>query len=88
MLSDAKQTRSPGRPRRDRTRISSKNQVTLPLDALATAGLGTGDVLRVAADGPGRLILTREPDVVTTFAGRLTGVYGPGYLDELRDEWA
>jgi hypothetical protein len=87
-MPDTKQKRNRGRPRRDRTRISSKNQVTLPLDALATAGLGSGDVLRVAADGPGRLVLTRVPDPVATFAGRLTGVYGPGYLDELRDEWA
>lgn len=85
---NTKQKRNPGRPRRDRTKISTKNQVTLPLDALATAGLGAGDVLRVAADGPGRLILTREQDPVSSFAGRLTGVYGPGYLDELRDEWA
>jgi bifunctional DNA-binding transcriptional regulator/antitoxin component of YhaV-PrlF toxin-antitoxin module len=83
-----KQTPRRGRPRRDRTRISSKNQVTLPIDALEAAGLGSGDTLRVAADGPGRLVLTRERDVVATFAGRLSGVYGPGYLDELRDEWA
>jgi bifunctional DNA-binding transcriptional regulator/antitoxin component of YhaV-PrlF toxin-antitoxin module len=87
-MREVKQTRLPGRPRRDRTRISSKNQITLPLDALASAGLSSGDVLRVATDGPGRIILTRDPDPVTSFAGRLTGVYGPGYLDELRDEWA
>jgi bifunctional DNA-binding transcriptional regulator/antitoxin component of YhaV-PrlF toxin-antitoxin module len=88
MMREVKQTQRHGRPRRDRTRISSKNQVTLPLDALAAAGLATGDTLRVAAEGPGRLVLTREPDAVTTFAGRLSGVYGPAYLDELRDEWA
>ena len=86
-MTDVKQTPRRGRPRRDRTRISSKNQVTLPLDAMAAAGLGSGDTLRVAAAGPGKLVLTREPDAVTTFAGRLSGVYGPGYLDGLRDEW-
>lgn len=87
-MRDVKQTpRRGGRPRGDRTRISSKHQVTLPLDALAAAGLGSGDTLRVAAEGPGRLVLTREPDAVTSFAGRLSGVYGPGYLDALRDEW-
>ena len=86
-MRDVKQTRKPGRPRRDRTRISSKNQVTLPLDALAAAGLSSGDRLRVAADGPGKLVLTREADPLASYAGRLTGVYGPGYLDELRDEW-
>lgn len=86
-MREVKKTPRRGRPRRNRTRISSKNQVTLPLDALAAAGLGSGDTLRVAAEGHGRLVLTRVPDVVTTFAGRLSGVYGPGYLDALRDEW-
>jgi bifunctional DNA-binding transcriptional regulator/antitoxin component of YhaV-PrlF toxin-antitoxin module len=86
-MREVKQTSRRGRPRRDRTRISSKNQVTLPLDALAAAGLGHGDTLRVAAVGPGKLVLTREADPVTSYAGRLTGVYGPGYLDVLRDEW-
>jgi hypothetical protein len=61
--------------------------VTLPVDALTAAGLASGDRLRVAAEGPGKLVLTREADPLTSYAGRLTGVYGPGYLDELRDEW-
>jgi len=86
-MREVKQTRPRGRPRGDRTRVSSKNQVTLPLNALAAAGLATGDTLRVAAEGPGRLVLTRESDPLTSFAGRLTGVFGPGYLDDLRDEW-
>lgn len=87
VLNDVKQKGGRGRPRRDRTRISSKNQVTLPVGALEAAGLGSGDVLRVAVDGPGKLVLTREPDVVAAFAGSLTGVYGSTYLDDLRDEW-
>ena len=59
----------------------------MPLNALEAAGLGRGDAVHVAADGPGRLVLTRESNPVTAFAGALTGVYGPAYLDELRDEW-
>ncbi len=86
-MREVKPIRRSGRPRRDRSRISSKNQVTLPLSALQAAGLGRGDTVRVVSDGPGRLVLTREANPVTTFAGALTGVYGPGYLDELRDEW-
>lgn len=61
--------------------------MTLPLNALEAAGLGHGDTVRVAADGPGRLVLTREANPVRAFAGALTGVYGQTYLDELRDEW-
>ena len=69
------------------TKISSKHQVTIPRDAMARAGLRTGDRLRAEARGPGRVLLVREDDPVARHAGSLTGVYRPGELDELRDEW-
>lgn len=68
--------------------ISSKNQVTLPVGALDVAGLRAGDRVRVEARGPGELVLIREVEPVERFAGALRGVYGPGYLERLRDEWA
>ena len=70
------------------SRISSKNQLTLPVDALGGAGLRAGDRLRVEVRGPGELLLVREVDPIDDHAGRLTGTYGPGYLDALREEWA
>jgi bifunctional DNA-binding transcriptional regulator/antitoxin component of YhaV-PrlF toxin-antitoxin module len=69
------------------SRISSKNQLTLPVDALGRAGLRAGDRLRVEVRGPGELLLVRELDPIDDHAGRLTGTYGPGYLDDLRNEW-
>lgn len=54
---------------------------------MARAGLRTGDRLRAEARGPGRVVLVREEDPVARHAGSLTGVYRPGELDELRDEW-
>ncbi len=32
-------------------------------------------------------MLVRDEDPLATFAGALTGVYAPGEVDELRDEW-
>lgn len=76
-----------GRRARGRSRISTKNQVTLPVEALRTAGLRIGDQVRIDALGPGELRVVREPDTIASFAGRLRGLYGPGYLAELRREW-
>lgn len=73
--------------RRGQTTVSSKHQVTLPVDALARAGLATGDRLVVEVRGPGELALRRVDEVVDRFAGALTGIYEPGELDRLRDEW-
>ncbi len=74
--------------RRGASRISTKHQITIPVAALRDAGLEVGDRVVARADGAGRVVLEREHDVVTEFAGALTGVYRPGELDDLRDEWA
>ena len=73
--------------RRGASRISSKNQITIPAEALRSAGLRVGDRVVAHADGAGRVILEREHDVVSEFAGALTGAYRPDELDELRSEW-
>ena len=57
------------------------------MEALLRAGIRTGDILRAEVRGPGEVLLVREVDPVTQFAGALTGVYAAGELDELRDEW-
>jgi len=72
---------------RNRTTVSPKHQVTIPRDALRAAGLKTGDRLRAEPKGAGRVLLIREDDPVARYAGALTGVYRPGYLDQLRREW-
>ena len=73
--------------RRRGSRISSKHQVTLPVEALAGAGLREGERVSITALGPGRVLIERQSSVVDEFAGRLTGVYREGTLDELRNEW-
>lgn len=73
--------------RRGATTISSKNQITIPAAELRAAGLEAGERLIARADGPGRVLLERERDVLAEFAGALTGVYRKNDLDDLRDEW-
>ena len=73
--------------REQRTRVSSKHQVTIPVSAMRAAGLVVGDRLVVRAEGPGRVVLEREEDIHAKFRGALTGVYERGSLDRLRAEW-
>lgn len=69
------------------TRITSKNQATLPVTALRKAGLKPGDRVRVDAAANGELRITRIADPIARYAGALTGVYPKGYLKKLRGEW-
>ena len=72
---------------RGATRISSKHQITIPADALRAAGLEIGDRVVAHATGAGRVTLEREHDIVTEFAGAMTGVYVSDELNKLRSEW-
>jgi len=73
--------------RRGATRISSKHQITIPVDALRAAGLEIGDRVVARADGAGRVVLEREHDILAEFAGTMTGAYTVNELDDLRREW-
>jgi bifunctional DNA-binding transcriptional regulator/antitoxin component of YhaV-PrlF toxin-antitoxin module len=81
-MKTVKNRRRPGR-----TRISTKNQATLPVAALRRAGLKAGDELRVEAAGAGRIVLVRADDPIARHKGCLTGVYPKQYLRSLRAEW-
>jgi bifunctional DNA-binding transcriptional regulator/antitoxin component of YhaV-PrlF toxin-antitoxin module len=70
------------------TKISAKHQVTIPVSALREAGVRTGDVLKVEADGAGRLILTRVDELVGRYSGTLaTGGRLGKAVEGLREEW-
>ena len=73
--------------RRGYTRVSGKNQVTLPVEALAKAGVRPGDSLAVEARPNGEIVLRREIDPLERYYGSMTGMFPPNYLRDLRDEW-
>ncbi len=73
---------------KNQTRVSSKHQVTIPKGAFRTAGLEPGDVVKVEAEGPGRVVLTRVAELVNRYSGRLaTGGDLRERVRGLREEW-
>ncbi len=68
-------------------RVSSKNQVTLPVEAMRAAGVHAGDEVTIRASGDGELVVAVRGSRVRRHAGIATGIYEPGELDRVRDEW-
>lgn len=76
------------RRRRDHTRISSKHQITIPLDAFVRAGFEAGDTVRVEALGPGRVTLTRLDALLDRYRGSMSpGAVTSEDIERLRGEW-
>lgn len=76
------------RGRRDQTRISSKHQVTIPVEAFREAGYRPGDVVRVKASGPGEVTLTRLDELIDRYSGCIdSGGSLRSTIEQLRDEW-
>lgn len=79
--------------KRGYTRLSRKHQVTIPAGVVEQVGLVPGDELRVEVDRAGRIVMRRPFDVdrrlhaLTALEGRFSGIWEPGELDRLRDEW-
>ncbi len=68
-------------------RVSSKNQVTLPVEVMRAAGVRAGDEVTVRAAGNGELSVAVRGSRVRRHAGIASGIYAVGELDQLRDEW-
>jgi AbrB family looped-hinge helix DNA binding protein len=70
------------------SRVSSKHQVTIPAAAFRGAGLQEGDLLKIEADGKGRVVMTRVEDLIEKYAGSLrTGGNLRREIERLRSEW-
>jgi len=67
-------------------RISSKHQVTLPVETLQAAGLRAGDEVTIEAEGSDQIIIRRKTAQPARALGVFDGLYEPGYLDRLRSK--
>jgi len=68
-------------------KLSTKNQITLPVDALRAAGLEPGDEVTVRPVRSGEIVIAARASRVRRQAGIADGVYRCAEIDELRDEW-
>ena len=68
-------------------KVSSKNQITLPVEAMRVAGLQAGDEVTVRPVGDGEVLVAARGSRVRRHAGIADGIYEPGELERLRDEW-
>jgi bifunctional DNA-binding transcriptional regulator/antitoxin component of YhaV-PrlF toxin-antitoxin module len=67
-------------------RISSKHQVTLPVESLRAAGLKPGDQVTIEPEGPDRIVVYRAKADLDDALGVFDGLYEPGYLERLRSQ--
>jgi bifunctional DNA-binding transcriptional regulator/antitoxin component of YhaV-PrlF toxin-antitoxin module len=67
-------------------KISSKHQVTLPVETLKHAGLEVGDEVVIEADGVNRIVVRRVSRDVESAFGVFDGLYEQDYLERLRAE--
>jgi AbrB family looped-hinge helix DNA binding protein len=68
-------------------KVSSKNQITLPVETMRAAGLHPGDDLEVRTTGDGEVLLAVRGSRIRRHAGIAVGIYREHELDRLRDEW-
>lgn len=67
-------------------KISSKHQITLPVETLTGAGLKAGDEVTIEADGRDTIVVRRARRDVDAMLGVFDGLFEPDYLERLRSE--
>lgn len=68
-------------------KVSSKNQITLPVDVMRATGLRSGDEVDVRPQGSGAIIIAMRGGRIQAHAGIADGIYRDNELNDLRGEW-
>ena len=69
------------------TRLSAKNQITIPVDIMRKAGFKVGDTINCTVDDGGNVLLSKPENPMMQFAGMFTGLYEGFDLRRDRDAW-
>lgn len=85
-----KKTTVPARTRKGRTtatRLSAKNQITLPVEIIRKAGFRVGDTINCTINKDGRIELSPLENPMLELVGIATGLYAGYDLRADRDAW-
>lgn len=85
-----KRAAAPVKTRKGRTtttRLSAKNQITLPVDIIRKAGFKVGDAINCTINKEGKIELSPPENPMLELVGIATGLYAGYDLRADRDAW-
>ena len=68
-------------------KLSSKNQIVVPLEARKALGLKPGDKLEIVVKGNMIIMFPKPKSWEAAIRGIARGVYPKGYLEKERQSW-
>lgn len=68
-------------------KLSSKNQIVVPLEARKALGLKQGDKLEIVVKGNMIMMFPKPKSWEAAIRGSARGVYPKGYLEKERQSW-
>jgi AbrB family looped-hinge helix DNA binding protein len=68
-------------------KLSSKNQIVIPLEARKTLGLKAGDTLLLVPHGNTLTVMKKPKKYAKALLGLGKGMYPSGYLEGERESW-
>ena len=70
------------------TKVSAKNQITIPVDIMRKAGFKVGDIVHCSVNENGEIELTRPTKRIMTLLGAGNGIYDDfDWAKERADAW-
>jgi len=68
-------------------KLSSKNQIVIPLEARKALGLKAGDKLLIVPRGETLIVMRKPKNYAKALIGMAKDLYPPDYLERERESW-